>query len=186
LTPVIGLPWYVICVLHEGCCCACERFCPMHEVDLVGVGRVKGSDDCSLSGGLSGHGFGEEGVADVLENERDYCLAVGVSTTTNTKEAAKFIEFAASPEELAVYDKATASLSPRSGVTVESGRPDVLKVFADQQKMLDPTLNKQLFDPAYASSKDAMLRELQSVVIGEITPQDGAKRMNDLLVKARG
>lgn len=132
----------------------------------------------------------EWGATFLPRNEKATTLIGGSDAVAfkgaNTNEAAKFIEFAASPEELAVYDKATASLSPRSGVTVESSRQDVLKVFADQQKVLDPTLNKQLFDPAYASSKDAMLRELQSVVIGEITPQDGAKRMNDLLVKARG
>lgn len=104
----------------------------------------------------------------------------------NEEAAAKFIAFATSAKQIAIYDESISSLSPRSDVTVASSRPDVVAVFAEQQKQLNPTLNEQVFDPAYAASKDAMLRELQSVVIGEITPEEGARNMDDILEKAQG
>jgi ABC-type glycerol-3-phosphate transport system substrate-binding protein len=104
----------------------------------------------------------------------------------NEEAAADFIAFATSPKQIAIYDESIASLSPRSDVIVPSSRADVLAVFAEQQKQLDPTLNEQVFNPAYAASKDGMLRELQSVVIGQITPEEGAKNMAEILAKAQG
>ena len=46
---------------------------------------------------------------------------------------------------------------------------------------MDEQLVSQYLTGIYSSTKDQMLRELQSAVIGEITPEEAANNMAEIL-----
>lgn len=105
----------------------------------------------------------------------------------NVAEAAKFIQFAAQPDQMLIYNLAVASLLPRDDAkNTQSTIPDIIDVFTTQaKKYLDPIVGQQILTPMYGAAKDGLLRELQSLVIFATTPQTAADNMNAVLVKAK-
>ena len=81
----------------------------------------------------------------------------------NVADAAKFIQFAAQPDQMLIYNLAVASLLPRDDAkNTQSTIPDIIDVFTTQaKKYLDPIVGQQILTPMYGAAKDGLLRELQ-------------------------
>lgn len=102
----------------------------------------------------------------------------------NVETAAKFIQYAVSPDIISIFTNATASFPPRTDAKdVKFARNDLVPIFAKQAQYLDTALINQYYKDFYGKTKDQMLRELQSAVIGQQTPKQAADKMADILKK---
>lgn len=100
----------------------------------------------------------------------------------NVAEAAKFIQFAVSPDIISIFTNSTASFPPRNDAKdVKFARADLVPIFSKQATYLDGALLNQYLKDFYGKTKDQMLRELQSAVIGQQTPQQAADKMAEIL-----
>ncbi|GGG03461.1 ABC transporter substrate-binding protein [Paenibacillus abyssi] len=104
--------------------------------------------------------------------------------TQNVETAAHFIEFAVSPDIISIFTNSTASFPPRTDANnIVNAREDLVPIFSQQGQFLDGTLNDQYFKDFYGKTKDQMLRELQSAVIGQQSPQETADKMAAIIAQ---
>jgi alpha-1,4-digalacturonate transport system substrate-binding protein len=102
----------------------------------------------------------------------------------NVETAAKFIQYAVSPDIISIMTNATASFPPRTDAkNVKFAREDLVPIFAKQAQYLDTSLIDQYYKSFYGKTKDQMLRELQSAVIGQQTAKQAADKMAEILKK---
>lgn len=98
------------------------------------------------------------------------------------EEAAKFIAFATSAENITLQTNPTGGLPARQDAKdVKFAREDLIPLFSKQSEYMDNLLTTQYLSDYYSKSKDQMLRELQSAVIGQVTPQEAADKMAEIL-----
>jgi len=102
--------------------------------------------------------------------------------TKNVETAAQFIEYAVSPEIISIFTNSTASFPPRTDAAgVEFDREDLVPIFSKQGQYLDSSLVDQYYQDFYGKTKDQLLRELQTAVIGGSTAQQTADKMAEIL-----
>ncbi|MFH5185347.1 ABC transporter substrate-binding protein [Paenibacillus sp. TAB 01] len=102
----------------------------------------------------------------------------------NVEGAAKFIDFSVSPAIISIFTNSTASFPPRSDAKdVKFARTDLVPIFTKQGQYLDATLTDQYLKDFYGKTKDQLLRELQSAVIGQQSPKQTADKMAEIIKK---
>jgi alpha-1,4-digalacturonate transport system substrate-binding protein len=102
----------------------------------------------------------------------------------HVEQAANFIKFAVSPEIISILTNSTASFPPRNDAKdVKFGRADLVPIFSKQGQYLDKALLDQYLNDIYGKTKDQMLRELQSAVIGQQTGKQTVDKMAEILKK---
>lgn len=102
--------------------------------------------------------------------------------TENVEHAASFIQLATSKEYITIATNASGGLPARTDAeNVSFLREDFVDLLLKQGEYMDEMLVSQYLTGMYGATKDQMLRELQSAVIGEITPEQAAHNMADIL-----
>lgn len=102
--------------------------------------------------------------------------------TENAALAAEFVKLATGKEYITIATNASGGLPSRSDAeNVNFLRPDLVEIFLKQGEYMDEQLVSQYLTGIYSSTKDQMLRELQSAVIGEITAEEAANNMAEIL-----
>jgi ABC-type glycerol-3-phosphate transport system substrate-binding protein len=100
----------------------------------------------------------------------------------HVEEAAKFIQFATSAENITLQTNPTGGLPARGDAKdVKFAREDLIPLFTKQSGYMDSLLISQYLTDYYSKSKDQMLRELQTAVIGQATAQEAADKMAEIL-----
>ena len=102
--------------------------------------------------------------------------------TENVEHAASFIQLATSKEYITIATNASGGLPARTDAeNVSFLREDFVDLLLKQGEYMDEMLVSQYLTGMYGATKDQMLREPQSAVIGEITPEQAAHNMADIL-----
>ena len=105
-----------------------------------------------------------------------------VFDTDHVAEGAAFVEVATSKEYNSIATNASGGLPARTDAeNVTFLREDLVDLFLKQGEYMDETLVSQYLTGTYSSTKDQMLRELQSAVIGEISAEEAANNMAEIL-----
>lgn len=102
--------------------------------------------------------------------------------TPNVETSAAFIALATSKEYVTTATNRSGGLPARlDAENVSFLRDDLVDIFMKQAEYMDETLIKQYLTGTFGASHDQMMRELQSAVIGEITPEEAANNMAEIL-----
>lgn len=97
-------------------------------------------------------------------------------------EAAKFIEFSTSAEYITLQTNPTGGLPARADAKdVQFAREDLIPLFLKQGEYMDEQLVTQYLSDFYGKTKDQLLRELQSAVIGQVSSKDAADKMTEII-----
>lgn len=102
--------------------------------------------------------------------------------TENAELSAKFIQLVTSKEYVSLATNAAGGLPARTDAeNVNFIREDLVPVFLKQGEYMSNELVSQYLTGYYGATKDMNLRELQSALIGEISPEEAAHNMADNL-----
>lgn len=102
--------------------------------------------------------------------------------TANVETSAKFIQLATSKEYVSLATNAAGGLPARTDAeNVSFLREDLVPIFLKQGEYMSDELVSQYLTGLYGATKDMNLRELQSALIGEISPEEAAQNMADNL-----
>lgn len=102
--------------------------------------------------------------------------------TPNVETSAAFIALATSKEYVTLATNVSGGLPARTDAdNVSFLREDLVDILLKQGEYMNETLVEQYLTGTYGASKDQMLRELQSAVIGEVSAEEAANNMAEIL-----
>jgi ABC-type glycerol-3-phosphate transport system substrate-binding protein len=103
----------------------------------------------------------------------------------HVEESARLILHLTSPEELAKVQSVSGQISALKDAStiVWKVRPDTMAIWMDEVRVgFDKLAQLATTNPVYAATRDRLLRELQMVVSGQKTPQQGGDSMSELFL----